>query len=286
MQPDLKDILLVLDSYPRPTNKNVIESSMALAKKLHAHVTGLSFEVGVEIKTSYLAHALGIDSGVLEMLAVEKQKSLSNAKDLLRTFEIAAKKAGLHFHSILQEAKQEEISRVAIQHARLRDFTIVSTNDPELGDTGAEDLLFESGRPILIPPRDLKHGNAPSLDSIAVAWDSSRVATRAISDALPLLRLAKHVRVFTVLNEKRLPSAPLNAELQAHLGRYGIEAAMENIDARGKAIAEILRDYIEVKDVGLLVMGGYGHSRLKEFVLGGATKAVLTQPFQWTFLSH
>jgi nucleotide-binding universal stress UspA family protein len=61
---------------------------------------------------------------------------------------------------------------------------------------------------------------------------------------------------------------------------------MENIDARGKAIAEILRDYIEVKDVGLLVMGGYGHSRLKEFVLGGATKAVLTQPFQWTFLSH
>jgi nucleotide-binding universal stress UspA family protein len=220
------------------------------------------------------------------VLEAEKQKSLSNAKDLLHALETAAKKAGLHFHTILEEAMLDEISDAAIRHARLRDLTIVSTNDPELADAGAEDLLFESGRPILVPPRDLKRGDAPSLDNIAVAWDSSRVATRAISDAVPLLRLAKHVHVLTVVNEKALPAAPLHAELAAHLGRHGIEASMENVDARGRAIAEVLRAYVEAKDIGMLVMGGYGHSRLKEFILGGATKAVLDRPFQWTFLSH
>ena len=285
-QGDLRDILVVLDSYPEPAGKKVIESSVALAKKLDAHITALSFEIGFKIKTSLVARTLGVGRGAQEMLSVERQKSLSNAKELLRAFEIAAGKAGLRFDTILEESMQDEVSDAAIRHARLRDFTIVSTSDPELADSDAEDLLFGSGRPILIPPRNLKRGDAPSLDNIAVAWDSSRVATRAISDALPLLRLAKHVRVFTVLNEKALPSTRLNAELQAHLARHGIKAAIEHIDARRRPIVDVLRAYVEAKDIGMLVMGGYGHSRLKEFILGGATKAVLTRPFQWTFLSH
>lgn len=286
MRSNLRDIMVVLDSYPTPTNKKVIESAVALAKKLDVHISALSFEIDFKAKTSSVAHALGIDRGVLELLATEKQKSLSNAKDLLHAFEAAAKKTGVPFNAILETATQFEVSDVAIEHARLRDFTIVTTDDEELADATAEDLLFESGRPILIPPKGLKSGAALSLDNIAVAWDSSRAAARAISDALPLLQCAKHVRVFTVLNKKDLPTDRLSAELKAHLGRHGIKAVMENIDAEGKAIGEILRAYIEKNDIGLLVMGGYGHSRVKEFVLGGATKSVLGQTFQWTFLSH
>jgi len=163
---------------------------------------------------------------------------------------------------------------------------IVTTDNEELADASAEDLLFKSGRPILIPPKGLKNGAALSLDNVAVAWDSSRAATRAVSDALPLLQYAKHVRIFTVLHEEHLPADRLSAELKAHLGRYGIKAVMENINASGRSIGKVLRDYVEANDIGLLVMGGYGHSRVKEFILGGATKSILSQPFQWTFLSH
>jgi nucleotide-binding universal stress UspA family protein len=286
MRSNLRDIMVVLDSYPTPTNKSVIESAVALAKKLNAHISALSFEIDFKVKTSSITHVLGLDRSVLEILAAEKKKSLSNAKELLHAFETAARKAGVHSDTILETATQFEVSNVAIEHARLRDFTIVATNDKDLADASAEDLLFESGRPILIPPRDLKDGAALSLDNIAIAWDSSRAATRAVSDALPLLQCAKQVRVFTVLNKEDLPADRLGAELKAHLGRHEIEAKMENIDTRGKAIGETLRAYVEKNDIGLLVMGGYGHSRVKEFVLGGATKSVLGQTFQWTFLSH
>jgi nucleotide-binding universal stress UspA family protein len=220
------------------------------------------------------------------MLAAERKKSLSNAKELLHAFEAAAKKAGVHFGTILETATQFDVSNAAIEHARLRNFTIVTTDDEELADASAEDLLFKSGRPILIPPKGLKSGAALSLDNIAVAWDSSRAATRALSDALPLLQYAKEVRVFTVLHEADRPARRLSAELEAHLGRYGIKVVTENIDAAGRTIGTILRDYVEAHTIGLLVMGGYGHSRVKEFILGGATKSILNQPFQWTFLSH
>lgn len=285
MQP-LKDIMVALDSYPTPTKKKLIESAVALAKKLNAHISALGFEVDFKVKTSSIVHALGIDRGVQEMLAAERQKSLSNAKGLLRAFEAAAKKAGVHSSAILETAAQFEVSNVAIEHASLRDFTIVATDNEALADATAEDLLFKSGRPILIPPRDLKSGAALSLDSVAVAWDSSRAAARAVSDALPLLQRAKQVRVFTVLNEKELPARHRSAELKAHLARHGIEAKMENIAAPRKAIGAAVRAYVEKNHVGLLVMGGYGHSRFKEFILGGVTKSVLEQPYQWTFLSH
>jgi nucleotide-binding universal stress UspA family protein len=286
MQFNPKDIMLVLDSYPTPTNKKLIESAVALAKKLNVHISALSFEIDFKVKTSPVVRALGIDRGVRERLAAERKKSLSNAKDLLRDFEAAAKKSGVHFSTILETATQYEVSNVAIEHARLRDLTIVATDNEALADATAEDLLFKSGRPILIPPRDHKNGAALSLNSVAVAWDSSRAATRAVSDALPLLQRAKHVRVFTVLHEKELPARRRSAELKAHLARYGIEATMENIAARGKAIGEVVRAYVKNYHVGLLVIGGYGHSRFKEFILGGVTKSILEQPFQWTFLSH
>ena len=129
MQSNLRDIMVVLDSYPTPTDKNVIQSAVALAKKLNVHISALSFEVDFKVKTLSITHALGFDRSVLEMLAAERQKSLSNAKELLHAFEAAAKKAGVHFDTILETATQFDVSNVAIEHARLRNFTIVTTDD-------------------------------------------------------------------------------------------------------------------------------------------------------------
>src|SRR5205807_2639441 len=121
---------------------------------------------------------------------------------------------------------------------------------------------------------------------VAVAWDHSRPAARAVSDALPLLRTAKRVLVVTVADEKRLHRPDSGVELCKHLARHGVEVTFDRVQAKGRTIGDVLEAYASGHNVDLLVMGGYGHSRLREFVLGGATRSVLARPFTWTLVSH
>ena len=117
-------------------------------------------------------------------------------------------------------------------------------------------------------------------------WDHSRPATRAVADALPMLRAAKHVHVVTVVDEKHLHKPRSGAELCRHLAGHGVEVTFDKIQAKGRAIGDVLEAFAVERSIDLVVMGAYGHSKLREFILGGATKHVLTHPFTWTLLSH
>ena len=143
-----------------------------------------------------------------------------------------------------------------------------------------------SGRPILVFPEDPNRTLPASLDNIAVAWDFSPPATRAIADALPFLGRAKQVRVFTVIDDKPIDKSQSGARLAKHLARHGIEAVSEDIKSDGQSIGHVFRDYLAKHKVDLLVMGAYGHSRIREFILGGATKSILLHPPTWVLLSH
>jgi nucleotide-binding universal stress UspA family protein len=125
-----------------------------------------------------------------------------------------------------------------------------------------------------------------ALGTVAVAWDFSRAAARAVSDGLPLLEQAKKVRVVTILNEKNLDNKHSAEELSKNLSRHGIDVVLDRVDARGRPIGEVLEAYVASHDVDLLVMGAYGHSRLREFVLGGATKSLLSKPPLPILFSH
>ena len=107
-----------------------------------------------------------------------------------------------------------------------------------------------------------------------------------MADALPLLQAAKHVHVVTVVDEKALEKSGSGVELCKHLARHGVEVTFDPAKAKGRPIGEILESYVIEHNADLLVMGAYGHSRLREFILGGATKSVLTRPFALTLLSH
>jgi nucleotide-binding universal stress UspA family protein len=135
-------------------------------------------------------------------------------------------------------------------------------------------------------PEDSKRVPLPtSLECIAVAFDGGGPATRAVAEALPFLVRAKEVRIFTVLGDK--PTNALKAvRLISHLARHGVTAVAEDVSSNGLEIGEAFGVYVRDHSADLLVMGAYGHSRLREFILGGATKSILARPPTWVLLAH
>ena len=101
-----------------------------------------------------------------------------------------------------------------------------------------------------------------------------------------MLRGAKHGHVVTVVDEKNLRKPGSGAELCKHLAGHGVEVTFDKVQANGRAIGDVLEAFAVERSIDLVVMGAYGHSKLREFILGGATKRVLTHPFTWTLLSH
>lgn len=127
---------------------------------------------------------------------------------------------------------------------------------------------------------------AKGLRKVAIAWDGGPCAARAVAEAMPLLGRAAQVRVFTVVGEKPSVEPGLAAELVRHLGAHGVVAAVDEVDIGGRAIGAALDAYLKAQAPDLLVMGAYGHSRLQEFVLGGATEHMLWETKVPTFLAH
>jgi nucleotide-binding universal stress UspA family protein len=171
-----------------------------------------------------------------------------------------------------------------VEYAKLRDLTIVPV--PESSDQWyAESIIFGSGRPTLILPETVR-SRPFKLDTIAIAWDFSRAAARAVSDALPLLEKAKKVRIITVTNEKKLDTKHSAEELAKNLARHGIDVLLDKVDADDRPIGDVLEAYTAAHQVDVLVMGAYGHARWREFILGGATKSLLSKPPLPILFSH
>jgi nucleotide-binding universal stress UspA family protein len=235
--------------------------------------------VHVEVPGHFISGAV---VGLPGVIAGEGARSRRNAQDLLAAFEAAAAKSGVSSESILQKCKSSEVPNLVVEYARLRDLTIM----PESNDRWhAEVVIFGSGRPTLILPQSPRSGPF-RLGTVAVAWDFSRAAARAVSDALPLLEKAKQVRVVAVLNEKVLDRKHSAEELSKNLSRHGIDVVLDRVEARGRPIGDVLQAHVGSHAVDMLVMGAYGHSRLREFVLGGATRSLLSKPPLPILFSH
>src|SRR6476661_3984840 len=274
-----RDILVALTSYPEPTPVSVVEDAVSVASLLGAHIAALSCEIHVEVPGHFISGAV---VGLPGIIAEEVGKSRRNAEDLLAAFDAAAAKAGISCETVLEKCKTLEVPELLVEYARLRDLTIM----PESNDRWyAEAVMFGSGRPTLVLPQR-RRPRPLELGAVAVAWDFSRAAARAVSDAGPLLEKAKKVRVVTVLNEKRLDQKHSAEQLSKNLARHGIDVVLDRVDAKGRPIGPVLEAYAASHAADLLVMGAYGHSRLREFVLGGATNSLLSKPPLPILFSH
>jgi nucleotide-binding universal stress UspA family protein len=121
---------------------------------------------------------------------------------------------------------------------------------------------------------------------VMVCWDGSRSAARAVGDALPFLLRAEKVEVVLVASEPGKSDEIPGADIAHHLARHGLKVELKRIVAVDVDVTNTLLSH--AADVGsdLLVMGGYGHSRLREFVLGGVTRGILASMTLPTLMSH
>jgi nucleotide-binding universal stress UspA family protein len=275
----IRDVLLTLTTYPDPTPVSVTDDAVSFASSLGCHIAAIACEVHVQVPGSFVSFgAAGAIAGGAA------HRSRDNAQALLAAFEAAAQRAGLSHETIHEESLSYRVPERLVEYARLRDLTIVSV--PESYDQWyAEAVIFGSGRPTLVLPE------SPSLrpfelNTVVVAWDFSRSAARAVADAIPILERAKIVRIVTVTSEKVIDTKHSSEELAKNLSRHGIDVIVHQVDAAGRSIGESLTREIASYNADLLVMGAYGHSRFREFVLGGATQSMLSKPLLPILFSH
>ncbi|WP_428667220.1 universal stress protein [Reyranella sp.] len=210
---------------------------------------------------------------------------------MLRNFRAAATKQSVFGTTIFEKGELADVSGIVVDQARLRDLAILpvpgeyylSAHDLHFY---AEALVFDSGRPTLVLPQARKAAAASAFEAVVLAWDGSRPSTRAIADALPTLRRAKATHILTVANRKTLAATRTAPALAAHLATHGVEAVVASVASAGRTIEVVFADYAASCGAGLIVMGAFGQSRLRDFILGGATQRLLAAPPTALFLSH
>ena len=280
----IKDILLALTAYPEPTPEASVIDAVAIAAAFDARLAAIVCEVKIKLPGSLFGNLL-ID--LPAMAAAEAKKSSENATRLLAAFSEETRKQGVASETISEKCFTMEVPEILVEYARLRDLTILPVpKGDDFDQWYAESIIFGSGRPTLVIPHEWKRRVPFKLDTAVVAWDFSKAATRSVADAIPALQKAKRVYVVTVTNEKEIDTRRSATELAKHLAHHGVEVIVDSIDAAGRDIGTTITSYCATRDADLLVMGAYGHSRLREFILGGATRSILSQPTIPVLMSH
>ena len=186
-----------------------------------------------------------------------------------------------HAHSRLEPGDQR-----FVQLARVHDLTILAAagaSEP-LARRAIEDALFDSGRPVLVVP---ERGDWPKPPRrVAIAWDGSARAARAVKDAMGLLARAEMVVAVTVAGEKDLSRMAPGADLATYLARHGIECKILTMAGERRDVGGRMRLFAAEDDIDLIVMGAFVHSRFRAVVFGGVTRSLLDDCQVPLFLAH
>jgi nucleotide-binding universal stress UspA family protein len=276
-----KDILLATASYPEPTPAASIIRAVDFAAAFGSTISAIGLEVSIPSSVGFLAEGLVDVAGMIE---AARKRSAAAAQELLDVFEHAAIAKNVLGDCVLKRCTTAEAPALLVGQSHVRDLTIMAVGEADGVERWyAEAIIFGAGRPVLVLPRS---GPAPILDNVLVAWDASRAASRALADAMPILTRAKRVSVVTIINEKPLHGGAIESELLRHLSRHDVDCTFREVDSQGRSIGDTLRATIAEDQCDLLVMGAYGHSRIRDFILGGATKSLLANAPVALFIAH
>jgi nucleotide-binding universal stress UspA family protein len=275
----IKDIIVHLER--DASRDSVRDYAISMAEAFDAHLAAVSF-AGASIP-GYLMP--GITPDVLSDIFAESENA---GRAAIERFDAAAQRSRVSAERRLVTSSEPEPSRSFAAMARRFDLAIVMQSDFDRGfgnDILIEAALFESGRPIIVVPYIQKDG--VSLERIVCCWDGSRAAARAINDALPLLKKARAVELFIVADQKAGSDRKiLGIDIGRHLARHGVEVEIETLPGAGIEVANAILSHAADCSANLIVMGGYGHSRLREFMLGGVTHAMLSTMTVPVLMSH
>jgi nucleotide-binding universal stress UspA family protein len=256
--------------------------AISIADAFKAHVTGLAFSYEPIIPGAVMG---GIPPEFIESQRVENDKK---ARAAVARFEAAASRAGISAETLVQSASLSGAANRLAHIARRFDLVVVGQSNRD--DDGLPDevldeaALFESGRPVVFVPFIQKAGL--KLDRVMVCWDGSRAATRAVADSLPFLKKAKLVEVVIVASKPGKGDEMAGADLGQHLARHGLKVEVKKIVSNEIDVPSTILSYAADSSADMIVMGGYGHSRLREFILGGVTRSILETMTVPVLMSH
>lgn len=280
-----KEVLVVLD--PEPGSAERISVAAAIAERFEARLIGLYVAINLELP------------GRFEYFEIGAPLLRSAYRDMDAIIEADAEKARALFEAnassrrITSEWRKVcgNPAELAAGHGRYADLIVIGQLNPD--DTLAsinrprpEEVVLLAGRPVLVVPYV---GTFATVGQrIGIGWDAGREATRAINDAIPLLAAASSVTVMTVdqkIDGARHGQVP-GADIALYLARHGVTATVDAMTSSGIGVGDTLLS--RASDIGadLLVMGAYGHSRVRELLLGGATRTVLRTMTLPVLMSH
>ncbi|MGY2906710.1 universal stress protein [Bradyrhizobium sp. URHC0002] len=275
-----RNILVHIPS-ERPV-RPVIEVAIALAMARRSHLDAVA--IGYESMGGVGMLVGSGGSAVAAVVEAEQERAQERADAAISVFEVEAKLAEIAYGVRSLTAIPAEGGETIGTLARLYDMTIVLQPDSSKSSYDndiSREILFNSGGPMLMVP--YIHKGPLDTHHVGIAWNGSRVAARALRDAMPFLIGAKAVTVIAVNEEAGEASSD---QLVAHLARRGIAARVQRLATeRGDVQAAILSIAAE-SNIGLLVMGGYGHSRLQERILGGVTRGMFNSMTVPVLMSH
>lgn len=273
----IKHILVPVDG--SPLDGPGLSAAFGLARHFAAHVDALHLRWDPRQSVPLAGSGLTAEM-VADILEESDRRLREAAENARRAFDRAAVRAAAELAE--RPRGGEEVTawwrqvtgrpdRLLVREGRFADLIVLcqAPTDPSRASL-LETALFETGRPVVLAAPD---GVEDLPRSIAVAWNGSPSSVRAVSAALPLLRIAGTVTVLTVAEEGggRTTVPGEAARLAEHLSWHGINALVRPIDRQGRRVGEALGGAAGELGAGLLVMGGYGHSRFREMILGGAT---------------
>ncbi len=269
-----KDLLVHLDD--SKTCHYRTEAAIALAKRQEARVSGVALAL-----ESTISSYVGIDfpSSLTEAQQEIVKKSAESA---VAKFEKAASEAGVKFVSEIVDCSATKAPARLSFHARHSDISFVGQPNPDepgsnFQESLLEGVLFGSGRPVYIVP----YIGRPKVKirRAVIAWDGGKKAVRAVNDAIPLLQGRSEAIVLVINPEKRRGAHgdEPGADIAAHLERHGIKTRVDRQSFPDISADTVILNYLADSGADLLIMGAYGHSRLREKAFGGVTNTILHQ---------
>jgi len=269
-----------------PTERSpqpAIDGAISLAARCQARLDAVS--VGYESSSIPLVAEGG--AAVAAIFEDEREKALERAHAALAIFETEAKRAGVTYSTRAISTLPSEAAAILGATARLYDLAIVAQPEFErdtFDNTLAQEILYQSGGPVLFMPYTFK--GAFHARRVGICWDGSRLAARAVRDAMPLLEQAEAITIITINAASSVPADASAAHLMRYLSRLGVPTEIDSVKTEKANTQSSILSLAADESLNLLVMGGYGHSRLKETVFGGVTREMLESMTVPTLMSH
>ena len=262
-------------------NNPASDFAISVADAFEAHVLGVAFVYDPVIPGSVMG---GIPP---EFIESQRRESENKVQQAIARFEQVAKRVGVAYETRTLNASIAGAADRLGHLARRFDLAIVGQPEREraaAAEVVDEGVLFDSGRPVIFVPYIQKSGL--KLDRVMLCWDGSRAATRAINDAMPFLEKAKQVELVIVSSKAGKANELTGADMGQHLARHGLKVEVKRITSPDIDVTSTILSYAADSSADMIVMGGYGHSRLREFILGGVTRGLLETMTVPTLMSH